>query len=165
MSEVVLNRTGVDQVNFNMTTSGNSVASCMLQELLLDPTQEYLVRVSELNCPTMGLPIFGYNTDGSTTVNKELFRIKIRLPGQTRQQFLRANTPAQPNPAETNPAAGAGSPGFASNFNTEGAGNQAHFTMASFITDLGKSAHIFSKKQDPALKNWPSAKRRKMLPW
>ena len=88
MSEVVLNRIGVDHVNFNLTTSGSNTAACTLNDLLLDPTLEYLIRVSELNAPMSVLPLFGYDTDGSTALNKELFRIKQRLPGTARAVFF-----------------------------------------------------------------------------
>ena len=148
MSEVVLNRIGVDHVNFNLTTSGSNTAACTLNDLLLDPTLEYLIRVSELNAPMSVLPLFGYAPDGSTALNKELFRIKVRLPGHPLALFLADNTVAHPNAAETNPAAGAGSPGFASNFNTVGAGGVNFVNPGSFISALGKAANNFSQNQD-----------------
>ena len=147
MSEVILNRIGVDHVNFNLTTSGDSVAGCTLQNLLLDPTLEYMMRVSELNAPMSSLPLFGYQSDGSTSVNSELFRIKRRIVGTTFQEFQAINSPAAPNFNETNPANNpAGS--FPSDFRTEGRGGVKYFTTSSFISDLGKSAHNFSKQWD-----------------
>ena len=56
MSQVILNRIGVDLVNFNITETGNSVATCSLNDLLLDPNLEYMIRVSELNAPMSSLP-------------------------------------------------------------------------------------------------------------
>ena len=76
MSQVILNRIGVDLVNFNITQSGDSIATCSLNDLLLDPNLDYMLRVSELNAPMSSLPLFGYTSDGSTSVNEELFRIK-----------------------------------------------------------------------------------------
>ena len=81
MSQVVLNRIGVDHATLNITTSGDSVATCALNDLLLDPNLEYMIRVSELNAPMSSLPLFGYISDGSTSVNQELFRIKRRFAG------------------------------------------------------------------------------------
>ena len=82
MSEVILNRIGVDHVNFNLLTSGDNVATSTLNDLLLDPNLEYMMRVSELNAPMSSLPLFGYTPDGSTSVNSELFRVKKRVRGQ-----------------------------------------------------------------------------------
>ena len=146
MSEVILNRIGVDHVNFNLTTSGDNVATCTLQNLLLDPTLEYMMRVSELNAPMSSLPLFGYTTDGSSSVNKELFRIKRRVQNMTLVQFQALNTAAAPNLSETNPVNM--NLGFPSDFRTEGRGGVKYFTISSFISDLGKSAHNFSKQWD-----------------
>ena len=139
MSEVVFNRMGVDHVNFSMTTSGNSIATTTLNDLLLDPNLEYLLRVSELMAPISSLPLFGFTTDGSTSVNSELFRFKIRIPDESIVDFQAIHTLAQPNLHET---------GFLSDFRTEGRGGVKYFTPCSFLSDLGKSAHNFSKKQD-----------------
>ena len=147
MSEVILNRIGVDHVNFNLVTSGDSVATCTLNDLLLDPNLDYMLRVSELNAPMSSLPLFGYTSDGSTSVNEELFRIKKRVRGQTLAQFQARNTAVLPNANETNPANNpVGS--FPSDVNTEGRGGVKYFAVTGFISDLGKSANNFSKKQD-----------------
>ena len=147
MSEVILNRIGVDHVNFNLVTSGDSVATCTLNDLLLDPNLDYMLRVSELNAPMSSLPLFGYTSDGSTSVNEELFRIKKRVRGQTLAQFQALNTLVVPNTNETNPSNNpAGS--FPSDVNTEGRGGVKYFAVTGFISDLGKSANNFSKKQD-----------------
>ena len=140
MSEVILNRIGVDHVNFNLTTSGDNVATCTLQNLLLDPTLEYMMRVSELNAPMSSLPLFGYKTDGSSSVNTELFRIKFRNTGQSLAQFQAIHTNAAPNQNEIVV--------FPTDFRTEGRGGVKYFTISSFVSDLGKSAHNFSKQWD-----------------
>ena len=58
MTDVILNRHGLDHVGFTMTTTGSHVASVTLDKLLLDPTKEYVLRVNELNAPTNGIPLF-----------------------------------------------------------------------------------------------------------
>ena len=149
MSEVILNRIGVDHVNFNITTSGDNVATCTLKNLLLDPTLEYMVRVSELNAPMSSLPLFGYQSDGNTTVNKELFRIKKRITGAQLDDFQRLHNGIDPNPNNAQiPVPNPNETLFRSDFRTEGRGGIKYFTASSFISDLGKSAHNFSKHQD-----------------
>ena len=86
MSEIILNRHGLDQVGFSITTTADSVASCTLNDLLLDPTLDYMLRVQELNAPVSGIPLFGFDTAG-VTLNRELFRIKKRVVGTTLAQF------------------------------------------------------------------------------
>ena len=143
MSEVVLNRIGVDHVNFNITTSGDSVATCSLKnKLLLDPNLEYLVRVSELNGPMSGLPLFGFNPDGSTAINEELFRIKRRVWGTAEAAFLAG--------FETTQYTGFGGnyQAFSSSVRTTAPGGAPHFSATGFISDLGKSANNFSQNQD-----------------
>ena len=147
MSQFVLNRIGVDHATLNITTSGDSVATCALNDLLLDPNLEYMIRVSELNAPMSSLPLFGYISDGSTSVNKELFRIKRRFAGMSLANFQAVNTAAVPNTAETNPANNPAN-SFPSDMRTEGRGGVKYFTVSSFISDLGKSANNFSKKWD-----------------
>ena len=51
MSEIILNRHGIDQVGFEITTEGDSVASCTLNSILLNPSLDYILRVQELNAP------------------------------------------------------------------------------------------------------------------
>lgn len=138
MSEVILNRTGVDHVQLNLTTSGSQIASCTLQDLLLDPTQEYVLRVSELSCPMSSLPLFGYSTVG-VPVNEQLFRIKKRIVGTTRAAFVAAGVNANDTTAGVN--------GFDSTFNTVGGGSP-YFTSSGFISELAKSANNFSNQQD-----------------
>ena len=87
MSEIIINRHGVEQQRFSITTSGDSVASCTLDDLLLNPELDYVMRVQQLDAPMSGLPIFGFDTDGKP-LNKELFRVKRRVPGTNLQQFL-----------------------------------------------------------------------------
>lgn len=145
MSEVILNRIGVDHVNFNITTSGDSVATCTLDKVMLDPTLEYLLRVSELNCPMSGLPLFGFNADGTTTVNQELFRIKRRVANTNEAAFL-----APGSQFETDVYLGynGGGQPFSSVVRTQGPGDVVYFSATNFISDLGKSANNFSRNQD-----------------
>ena len=77
---MILNRHGIDQVGFTITTSGDSVASCTLNDLLLNPSLDYMLRVQELNAPISGIPLLGFETDG-TPLNRELFRVKHRVAG------------------------------------------------------------------------------------
>ena len=77
MTQVVLNRFGVDHVELTMTTSGSNVASATTDNQLLNPTLDYVLRINELNCPTSTIPIFPPNTE------EELFRIKQRVAGTT----------------------------------------------------------------------------------
>ena len=138
MSEIVLNRHGLDQVGFSITTSADSVASCTLNDLLLDPTLDYMLRVQELNAPVSGIPLFGFNTDG-TTLNRELFRIKKRVAGTSLAQFQAAG-----GPHETD----VGMNAFDSRLRTTGVGGQVHYNATSFLTSLGKNANNFTQRQD-----------------
>jgi len=69
MSEIVLNRHGLDQVGFSITTSADNVASCTLNDLLLDPTLDYMLRCQELNAPVSGIPLFGFDTPAGDFFN------------------------------------------------------------------------------------------------
>jgi hypothetical protein len=137
MTDVILNRLGVDHVSLNMTTTGDNVASATLNELLLDPTLEYVMRISELNAPVNSLPLFGYNSAG-TQMNEELFRIKHRVAQTTRVAFE----------AGFDTTGFAGALGFGSSFRTLGAGGRVHFTSASFLTELARSANTTTVKLD-----------------
>ena len=124
MTQVVLNRHGVDHVSLTMTTTGSHVASATTNSQLLDPTLSYVLRVNELNCPTNTIPIFAPNT------NEELFRIKRRVGGTTLLAFNAGMDSA-----------------FGTVFNTTQAGIQ-HFTTASFLTNLAKQGSNFNGQQD-----------------
>ena len=50
--------------------------------LLLDPTKEYMLRITELNAPISSLPLFGFD-DAGAILDEELFRIKQRVAGTT----------------------------------------------------------------------------------
>ena len=127
---VILNRHGIDHVSFNITTTGNNVASCTLDSLLLDSTKNYLMRVTELNAPAFSLPIFGFGIDGPV-LNEELFRIKKRIAGTTIVNFDAG--------METD---------FSSSFRTISSNNSSYFTVASFLCDLAKTAYSFTQQQD-----------------
>ena len=123
MTDVTLNRHNVDHVSFTMTTTGSSVASATLDKLLLDPTKEYVLRVIELNAPTSGIPLFGFDT-ANISLNVPLFVIRKRVVGTSIVQFNNA-------------------PAFATDFLTvfrtqNVITNQIFFTTASFITSLAK---------------------------
>ena len=137
MSEIVLNRQGIDQVGFSISTAGDSVASCTLDDLLLDPSLEYMLRVQELNAPVSGIPLFGFEKD-STPINRELFRVKRRIAGHTLAQFQAiggaAETTTQVN-------------GFDSSFRTQDNG-LIYYNITGFLTSLGKHANNFTQKQD-----------------
>jgi hypothetical protein len=137
MSEIILNRHGIDQVGFSITTAGDSVASCTLNDLLLSPSLDYMLRVQELNAPISGIPLFGFETDGST-LNRELFRVKHRVAGTTLANFN----------AGFETTAGAGPLNFDSRFMTRGPGGQVHYNVTGFLTTLGKHGNNFTQKQD-----------------
>ena len=124
MTQVVLNRHGVDHVSLTMTTTGHHVASATTNSQLLDPTLEYVLRINQLNCPTDTIPIFPPNT------NVELFRIKRRVPGTTLLAFNAGMATA-----------------FDTVFRTTQAGIQ-HFTAASFLTSVAKQGSNFNGQQD-----------------
>ena len=133
MTDVTLNRFGIDHVSFTMTTTGSSVASATLDKLLLDPTKEYVLRVNELNAPTSGIPLFGFDTAG-VSLNVPLFVIRKRVAGTSIVQFNNA-------------------PAFATDFLTvfrtqNVITNQVFFTTASFITSLAKHGNNFTQQQD-----------------
>jgi hypothetical protein len=134
---IVLNRHGLDQVGFSITTPGDSVASCTLNDLLLSPANDYMLRCVELNAPVSGIPLFGFDTDGST-LNKELFRVKRRVAGTTLANFNTGFETTQ----------GAGGNNFDSRFMTRGPGGQVHYNVTGFLTTLGKHANNFTQKQD-----------------
>ena len=139
MSEnIILNRHGIDQVGFSITTPGQSVASVTLNDLLLNPSLDYMLRVQELNAPISSIPLFGFETDG-TTLNRELFRIKKRIVNGTLAQF---NTVG--GAFETT----VGLQGFDSRFMSRGPGGQIHYNATGFITTLGKHGNNFTQKQD-----------------
>ena len=138
MSEIILNRHGIDQTQFSITTIGDSVASCTLNDLLLDPSLDYMVRVQELNAPISSIPLFGFATDG-TALYRQLFRIKKRLAGGTLAAFNAAG-----GIYETT----VGFNGFDSRFMTRGVGGQVHYNATGFITTLGKHANNFTQLQD-----------------
>ena len=137
MSEIILNRFGIDQVGFEITTEGDSVASCTLNTILLNPSLDYILRVQELNAPISSIPLLGFETNGQT-LNKELFRVKYRDPGSTFANFLTTfetdfvNLPAP----------------FNSRFMSRGPGGQVHYNATGFITTLAKHANNFTKLQD-----------------
>lgn len=133
MTDVTLNRHGVDHVAFTMTTTGSSVASATLDKLLLDPTKEYVLRVNELNAPTSGIPLFGFDSAG-VPINTPLFVIRKRVVGTNTAQF---NT----------------SPNFSTDFGTvfttqNVITNHVFYTAASFITSLAKHGNNFTQQQD-----------------
>ena len=138
MSEIILNRHGIDQVGFSITTNGDSVGSCTLNDLLLNPTLDYMLRVQELNAPVSGIPLFGFDTAGQS-LNRELFRIKKRVAGTTLAQFQAAQSPHETN---------VGINAFDSSFRTTGVGGQIHYNATSFLTSLGKNANNFTQRQD-----------------
>ena len=86
MSEIVLNRHGIDQVGFSITTQGDSIASCTLNDLLLNPSLDYMLRVQLLTAPISSIPLLGFDTDG-TTLNREIFRVTHRVGGTTLVNF------------------------------------------------------------------------------
>ena len=90
MTDVTLNRFGVDHVGFTMTTTGCNVASATLDKLLLDPTKEYVLRVNELNAPTSGIPLFGFDTAG-VSLDVPLFVIRKRVVASNIFQFKSLN--------------------------------------------------------------------------
>ena len=133
MTDVTLNRNGVDHVGFTMTTTGSNVASATLDKLLLDPTKEYVLRITSLNAPTGGIPIFGFNEAG-TALNSPLFQIRKRVVGTNRNNF---NT------------SGVFDTDFYTFFNTvDPITDQNYFTTASFITSLAKHGNNFTQQQD-----------------
>ena len=141
MSEnIILNRHGIDQVGFSITTPGDSVASVTLNDLLLDPSLDYMLRVQELNAPISSIPLFGFETDG-TTRNQELFRIKKRFPGVN-------STLAQFNTVGGAFETTVGINGFDSRFMTRGPGGQIHYNATGFLTTLGKHGNNFTQNQD-----------------
>ena len=137
MSDVVLNRIGIDHVSLNMTTMGDSIASTTLNELLLDPTKEYVCRITELNAPVSSLPLFGFN-QLAAPLNVELFRVKTRIAGTTHAAFEFGGS-------ETT---GLGLVGFESNLNTLGAGDRVYFSPGSFITELGRHSNNVTQELD-----------------
>ena len=139
MSEIILNRHGIDQVGFTITTSGDSVASCTLNDLLLNPSLDYMLRVQELNAPISGIPLLGFETDG-TPLNRELFRVKHRVAGPTLAAFQ--------GTYETSNVGVFGANAFDSRFTTQGQGGQIHYNATGFLTSLGKHANNFTQKQD-----------------
>ena len=124
MTQVVLNRFGVDHVELTMTTSGSNVASATTDNQLLNPTLDYVLRINELNCPTSTIPIFPPNTE------EELFRIKQRVAGTTVVAFNAGMDTV-----------------FNTIFTTTQGGIQ-HFTTASFLTHLAKQGSNFTTLQD-----------------
>ena len=138
MSEIVLNRHGIDQVGFSITSQGDSVASCTLNDLLLNPSLDYMLRVQELNAPISGIPLLGFETNG-TALNRELFRVKYRVAGSTFANFqLTFETTFH----------GLGANAYDSRFMTRGPGGQIHYNATGFITTLGKHGNNFTQKQD-----------------
>lgn len=137
MSEIILNRHGIDQVGFEITTEGDSVASCTLNSILLNPSLDYILRVQELNAPISSIPLLGFETTGQT-LNKELFRVKHREAGTTFVNFqLTFETDFFGLPAP-----------FNSRFMSRGPGGQVHYNATGFITTLAKHANNFTKLQD-----------------
>jgi hypothetical protein len=137
MSEIILNRHGIDQVGFSITTAQDNVASCTLNDLLLNPSLDYMLRVQELNAPISGIPLFGFDTDGNM-LNRELFRVKRRVAGTTLANFN----------AGFETTAGAGANNFDSRFMTQGVGGQIHYNITGFMTSLGKHGNNFTQQQD-----------------
>ena len=139
MSEIIINRHGVELQRFSITTSGDSVASCTLDDLLLNPELDYVLRVQQLDAPMSGLPLFGFDTDG-TPLNKELFRVKRRAHGTNLPQFLAG--------FETSIGAANAAHNFDSTFKTQGLGGQIHYNSTGFMTSFGKNGNNFTQKQD-----------------
>jgi hypothetical protein len=131
--DVVLNRIGLDHVSMNISESGSSVSSVTLDELLLDPTKDYVMRVTELNAPISAIPLFGFDSAGKL-LNLELFRIKHRFPGFTFQAF--EVDAAHVFETSQNAVTRA--------LKTKGKGNRIHYAAANFITELGLYANTFT---------------------
>ena len=133
MSNVTLNRHGIDHVAFTLTTTGSNVASATLDKLLLDPTKQYVLRINELNAPTNGIPLFGFDAEGGALAT-DLFQIRRRVVGTNRNNF------------NTSPQFGADFPTIFGTFDpiTE----QDFFTVASFLTSLAKHGNNFTQQQD-----------------
>ena len=135
MSEIVLNRHGIDVVGFELSTVGDNVASVTLNDLLLDPSLDYMLRVQELNAPVSGIPLFGFESD-TTPINRELFRVKKRVAGTSLVNF---NLGFETTTGANN---------FDSAFRTQGPGGQIHYNVTGFLTSLGKHANNFTQLQD-----------------
>jgi hypothetical protein len=123
-----------------MTTIGDSVASTTLNELLLDPTKEYVCRVTELTAPVNNIPLFGFNAAGAPA-NTELFRVKTRIALENLALFQFQN--------ETD---GFGAPGqnlgFSSRLRTIGAGERVYTSPSSFITEMGRHSNNITQGLD-----------------
>ena len=133
MTDVTLNRHGVDHVGFTMTQTGSHVTSATLDKLLLDPTKDYVLRVNELNAPTSGIPLFGFDDRGDG-LDAALFVIRKRVVGASVAQANNAPIYATD---------------FESVFRTKNViTNQDFFTTASFITSLAKHGNNFTQQQD-----------------
>ena len=128
MTNVILNRHGVDHVSLSLSTTGSSTASTTLDNLLLDPALDYIARVTELNAPMQGVPIFGFNNDG-TPINQELFSFKQRTRNTTLAAF---------------------NAGFETgvSLDTVGLNDIPYKTTASFITSLAKVGHQLNEYLD-----------------
>jgi hypothetical protein len=88
------------------------------------------MRVTELNAPAFSLPIFGFDVD-ALVLDEELFRIKRRVAAVPIANFeVGFETP------------------FNSSFRTISSNETPYFTVANFITELGKSANSFTQQQD-----------------
>ena len=129
MSEIIRNRHGIDQVGFSITTQGDSVASCTLNDLLLNPSLDYMLRVQELHAPISSIPLLGFETNG-TALNREIFRVKHRVGGTTLVNFHLS--------FETDNVAALGVNAFDSRFRTRGPGGQIHYNATGFITTRKK---------------------------
>ena len=135
--DVILNRLDVDHVAFNITSTGSNVASVTLNDLLLDSGKNYVMRVTELNCPMAALPIFGFG-GGTNVLDSELFRIKHRFPGRTENDF------------NVNPVFQTFGDPLKSQMRTKGPGNQIFYTTANFISTLAMMANTFTKRMNIA---------------
>lgn len=138
MTDVVLNRIGIDHVSLTMTTQGSSVAMTTLNELLLDPTKEYCCRVTEINAPINSLPIFGFDA-ADAILDEELFRIKYRGDDGTVVTKIQFDAGYE----TTN----LGVP-FESRLRTKGAGGRIMYAQSSFLTEMGRHANSITQGLD-----------------
>ena len=95
------------------------------------------MRVNELNCPTRGIPVFGYERTG-IPLNHLLFKIKKRIPviggnDVTRNQF------------RTQPAHDTD---FPSEFRTMDTGNTVFYNIPSVVTGIAKYGNNYTERQD-----------------
>jgi hypothetical protein len=118
-----------------MTTLGSHIASTTLNELLLDPTKEYVCRITELNAPVNTLPLFGFNA-AEGHIDEELFRVKVRNAGDNLVAFNAGNETVN---APFN---------FSSSLTTIGAGGRVYFTPSSFLTEMGRHSNNITQGID-----------------